>query len=262
MKFIIFLSVVVTTYGGVVIPEEEELSKQAKRIVGGSDTTIGKHPWQISLQRGTGSSWSHSCGGSIIDEKWVVTAAHCVEGSSTSSLRVAAGSTIWSEDVQTRNLKDFTMHPDYDGSASGYPNDIAVIELESPLELNENVDKVDMADEDGDFAGVECVISGWGQTGSGSIPETLQDVSMTVLSNSDCSTIWTGSINDGHICIGSDTDISDGRSACFGDSGGPMICQSKLAGATSWGSGSCSGKPTVYTRVSQFRKWIRDQTGI
>lgn len=53
----------------------------SQRIVGGQDTTIGKHAWQVSLQRKSGTSWSHSCGGSIIGEKWVVTAAHCVEGS-------------------------------------------------------------------------------------------------------------------------------------------------------------------------------------
>ena len=53
----------------------------SRRIVGGEDTTIRDYPWQVSLQISfDGSSWSHTCGGSIIDEKWVITAAHCVEG--------------------------------------------------------------------------------------------------------------------------------------------------------------------------------------
>ena len=52
------------------------------RIVGGSNADISDYPWQVSLQRRSGSGWYHICGGSIIDNRWIVTAAHCVDGSS------------------------------------------------------------------------------------------------------------------------------------------------------------------------------------
>ncbi|CAC5399727.1 Chymotrypsin-like serine proteinase,Trypsin delta [Mytilus coruscus] len=269
MEFIFLLCIIAIANGGVV-PNGDEVSNAAKRIVGGQDTTINKHAWQVSLQRKSGTSWSHSCGGSIIGEKWVVTAAHCVEGSPVSSLRIAAGSTTWNSGGETRLLSSFTMHPDYDGFGDGFPNDIAVLELESALPFSSSIAKIEMADDEGDFAGDKCMITGWGLTNDEpGLPDVLQEVTMTVLSNTDCTDRWstvTGAdINGGHICIGNDQD--SGKSACNGDSGGPMQCELQgttyLAGATSWGISGCGvGYPSVYTRISFFRNWIRQQTGI
>ncbi|VDI26252.1 Hypothetical predicted protein [Mytilus galloprovincialis] len=99
----------------------------SSKIVGGSDADISEYPWQVSLQLRNSGSWYHICGGSIINNKWVVTAAHCVDGSATNNLRIAAGTTQLSDTSRTvRTLSRVIMHPSYSGSAAGYPNDIAL----------------------------------------------------------------------------------------------------------------------------------------
>ncbi|CAC5355635.1 Chymotrypsin-like serine proteinase [Mytilus coruscus] len=224
------------------------------KIVGGSNADIRDYPWQVSLQLRSSGSWYHICGGSIINNKWVVTAAHCVDGSSTNNLRIAAGTTQLSDTSRTvRTLSRVIMHPSYSGSAAGYPNDIALLELSQSLSFG--------------FYWIEMLPFRMGRlSGSGSSPNTLQDVEMTVISNSECTTRWASvsgaTINSGHICI-----HETGKSACSGDSGGPMTCYSGntpyLAGATSWGISTCSGSfPSVYARLTSFRSWISTYVSI
>jgi secreted trypsin-like serine protease len=144
-------------------------------------------------------------------------------------------------------------HPGYDGNAAGYPNDVAVIGFVA-VSYNSNVAAIALATSSaGSFAGQTCTITGWGQTGPIGIPEILQQAQLTVLTNADCINTWGAvRINDGHICI-----QAAGRSACSGDSGGPLECGNTLAGATSWGESSCDPiYPSVYTRISFFYTWI------
>ncbi|XP_076107524.1 chymotrypsin-like serine proteinase [Mytilus galloprovincialis] len=239
----------------------------SSKIVGGSDADISEYPWQVSLQLRSSGSWYHICGGSIINRNWVVTAAHCVDGSATNNLRIAAGTTELSDTSRTvRTLSRIIMHPSYSGSAAGYPNDIALLELSQALSLGGNMAAIAVPSTQ-DFTGSRCFLSGWGRlSGSGSSPNVLQDVEMTVISNSECTTRWASvngaTINSGHICI-----HETGKSACSGDSGGPMTCYSGntpyLAGATSWGISTCSGSfPSVYARLTSFRSWISTYVSI
>ncbi|XP_063416940.1 chymotrypsin-like serine proteinase [Mytilus trossulus] len=247
--------------------EVQNVDGITSKIVGGSNADISDYPWQVSLQLRSSGSWYHICGGSIINNNWVVTAAHCVDGSSTNNLRIAAGMTLLSDTSRTvRTLNRVIMHPSYSGSAAGYPNDIALLELSQSLSFGANIDAIAVPSTQ-DFTGSRCFLSGWGRlTGSGSSPNNLQDVEMTVISNSECSTRWSSvsgaSINSGHICI-----LESGKSACSGDSGGPMTCYSGntpyLAGATSWGISTCSGSfPSVYARLTSFRSWISTYVSI
>ncbi|XP_052074215.1 chymotrypsin-like serine proteinase [Mytilus californianus] len=240
------------------ISEVKNVDGLTSKIVGGSNADISEYPWQVSLQLRSSGSWYHICGGSIINNNWAVTAAHCVDGSSTSTLRIAAGMTQLSDTSRT--------HPSYSGSAAGYPNDIALLQLSQSLSYGENIDAIAVPS-NVDFTGSKCFLSGWGRlSGSGSSPNTLQDVQMTVISNSECTTRWSSvsgaTINSGHICI-----HETGKSACSGDSGGPMTCYSGntpyLAGATSWGISTCSGSfPSVYARLTSFRSWISTYVSI
>ncbi|XP_052059242.1 chymotrypsin-like serine proteinase [Mytilus californianus] len=264
----------------------------SSKIVGGSDADITTYPWQVSMQMRSGSGWYHICGGSIIDNNWIVTAAHCVDGSSflipfavlsenksmiicyivhfvcrVNTLRIAAGMTKLSDTSRTvRSLARIIMHPSYSSSRPGYPNDIALLELSQSLTFGASINKIAVPTTQ-DFTGSTCSLSGWGRlSGSGSSPDNLKDVQMTIISNSECSTRWasvTGAaINDGNICI-----LQSGKSACSGDSGGPMTCYSGntpyLAGATSWGISTCSGDfPSVYARLTSFRSWISSYVSI
>ncbi|XP_071114885.1 chymotrypsin-like serine proteinase [Haliotis cracherodii] len=162
---------------------------------------------------------------------------------------------------QYSSVTSYTNHPNYNGNAAGYPNDIAVLRLTSSMDTSSSaVGTVSLASGSYDYAGQTCTISGWGRlSGGGSTPNNLQKVDMTVLTNNDCSSRWSGisgaTINTGHICI-----FESGRSACSGDSGGPLVCGNTLTGITSWGISSCSGSyPSVYTRVSYFYSWVQGQ---
>ncbi|XP_052074219.1 chymotrypsin B-like [Mytilus californianus] len=83
------------------ISEVKDVDGLTSKIVGGGNAAISEYPWQVSLQLRSSGSWYHICGGSIINNNWVVTAAHCVDGSSTSTLRIAAGMTQLSDTSRT-----------------------------------------------------------------------------------------------------------------------------------------------------------------
>lgn len=230
------------------------------RIVNGQEATYGSHPYICSLQQGLlGIFWSHICGSVIYNERTIVTAAHCVDGQSASGLRVVCGLHRQNAEDQyqvTRSISSIRMYPQWNPNGAGYPNDIAVIHLSSPLSFNSHVNKIQFASS-GSFVGTSCVLSGWGKTsGSGGAANTLMTVNMVKISNEECAQRWSGvsgaDINAGHICF-----FEDPKSACSGDSGGPVRCDNILTGVTSWGLSSCTGThPSVYTRISHFYNWI------
>ncbi|KAK3099474.1 hypothetical protein FSP39_005001 [Pinctada imbricata] len=156
-------------------------------------------------------------------------------------------------------LYETFKHANYNKGQGTYPNDIALLELDSPV-TSTVAKTITIANEGSKFEEQNCVISGWGRlSGGGSVPDDLQAVNMTVLSNSECSSAWRSNILDSQVCV----HLRFGYSACNGDSGGPLVCGNTLVGATSWGSSTCSGTyPSVYTRVSSFRDWMRQQAGI
>ncbi|XP_033761350.1 LOW QUALITY PROTEIN: fibrinolytic enzyme, isozyme C-like [Pecten maximus] len=238
----------------------------SSRIVGGAQADPNEWPWQVSLQAVPSSSFppSHFCGGSLIAPDIVLTAAHCVDGTSPSSVIVVAGlhrqgSTSGSQSVTTSRI---IMHPEYDNSGAGFPNDIAILKLSQSFSLaDKTVDLVELPGETMGFLdNPDCWITGWGKTDANSgTAEVLMEARMDVISNGECEQRWSpvtgASIYDTHICI-----EADGKSACNGDSGGPLVCrvngQYVLAGATSWGITTCEGFPSVYVRVNKFLSWI------
>ncbi|KAK7480656.1 hypothetical protein BaRGS_00028128 [Batillaria attramentaria] len=154
------------------------------------------------------------------------------------------------------------MHPQYNGNAGGYPNDIGLLRLSSALAFNSHVTNITI-DEDPNMSweGESCTLSGWGRlSGSGSSANILKKVTMKKISNTECASRWASvggaNINDGHICF-----YEPPKSACSGDSGGPVRCKGVLTGVTSWGVSTCSGSfPSVYTRLSNYASWMRQNS--
>ncbi|XP_013413510.1 chymotrypsinogen A [Lingula anatina] len=232
----------------------------ALQIVGGDESVAHKWPWQVSLQT---TSDYHFCGGTLISNQWVLTAAHCVERSRPSSVQIVLGEHHQAEDsgIEVKmSVSKIIEHPQYNGNGAGFPNDIALLKLSEAVSYSSEIQPACLPASTDDFLGNnDCWITGWGLTQGTGDDQVLNELNIKVLSNDECESKWGSSyINSGHICLGNGV-----AGACNGDSGGPLSCKVGqryvVAGATSWGISGCKteGYPSVYTRTSQFVDWIR-----
>jgi uncharacterized repeat protein (TIGR01451 family) len=260
---------------GTVLADDPEPQPEPRivspKIVGGSTTQAGDWPWQVALLfNGTSPSSGQFCGGSLITDEWVVTAAHCA--AVTSSIDIQAGiHTLSSNAGQRRDVVTTIIHPSYNDST--FDNDIALMKLSAPVTLSSTVATiVPLIPEDGALAdpGVTATITGWGTTISGdsdSASDVLLQVDVPIISNPDCnaSTSYNGSITANMMCAGLIDD--GGKDSCQGDSGGPLVVPDgasyRLAGVVSWGIGCALPRlPGVYTRVTEMRDFINQHTGV
>ncbi|XP_059146830.1 fibrinolytic enzyme, isozyme C-like [Physella acuta] len=256
---------VLLVFIGLVVPT---LAAPEKRIVNGQAASLFEHPHQVSLQAYSAPyGWYHTCGGVLIAVDKVLTAAHCVDKSQARNLRVIVGALNLNspnEYTQTLGVASYVMHELYNANGNGYPNDIAVIYLQTPATLNRNVQLASLAPKGSSFADTTCVITGWGRTsGTGSTSTILLEAHITKITREACHAIWSQygvSITAKHICVYEESGSSGSRpSSCMGDSGGPMMCgrNYEYRLVTSWGASSCSGDfPSVYTRVSEYVDWV------
>ncbi|XP_020793266.1 chymotrypsin-like protease CTRL-1 [Boleophthalmus pectinirostris] len=250
------LALVASTLGCGVPAIKPQVSGYNK-IVNGENAVSGSWPWQVSLQDGSGF---HFCGGSLINQYWVVTAAHCRV--SPNYHRVILGEydrNYNGEPIQIKTISRAISHPYYNSNT--FTNDITLLKLSSPAQMTSRISPVCLASSSTSIpSGTICVTTGWGRTGTTSSPRYLQQTSLPLLSPAQCKQYWgQNRINDAMICAG-----ASGVSSCQGDSGGPLVCQSggvwSQVGIVSWGTSNCNVyAPAVYARVSYLRSWI-DQT--
>lgn len=239
-----------------------ELASEATRIVGGVKVDIESYPHQVSVQ----SSDGLLCGGAIVDERWVLTAAHCV-AEVPPGLRVLAGTERLSGQGQVRKVTRVVLHPGYDPDVIPPADDIALLRLGSALDLSGDtaaaIALVDPSDAEGGLTdpGVLATVSGWGMLRThGSIPDVLHAVDVPIVSNAAASEAYGRIIDSAHIAAGSLA--HGGRDACQGDSGGPLVVPDddgawRLAGVVSWGAGCGEPEaPGIYTRISYVHGWI------
>ena len=237
-----------------------EGERQASRIVGGTAASEGELPWQVSVQDGSG----HFCGGSLIGDRWVLTAAHCVEGSNPQQpgISVRIGATDLSADQgEVIDVIQAISHPGYD---EGQAADIALLKLATPFDAESAIVSLatDQQMSDSGRPGNNVLISGWGATieGGDTLPNRLQKVQVPIVSNDVCNSAdaYGGQIQGSEMCAGLTT---GGKDSCQGDSGGPLVMryagQWVQAGVVSWGDGCAQpNKYGVYARVASFKDWI------
>merc|ERR1712050_200683 len=205
-------------------------SRDGWRSVGGFEAKKGQFPWQVQVQN-CGSHW---CGGALIDEEWVVSAAKIIN------------------------------HPQYDDY--NIKHDITLIKLNGKVKLNDYATKVCLPKKGESFTSLSCTVSGWGSLREGGNgPDKLNAVNVPIMTLDACRQQYgKSSIFGTNVCAGYS---SGGKDACHGDSGGPLACKKnneawKLTGVVSWGEGCArKGKAGVYTDVASYIDWINKTMG-
>ncbi|XP_045641702.1 plasma kallikrein isoform X1 [Ursus americanus] len=237
------------------------------RIVGGTNSSWGEWPWQVSLQVKL-KDQSHLCGGSIIGHQWVLTAAHCFDGLPLSNVwRIYSGILNLQEitkETPFSQIKELIIHQNYkilDGSG----HDIALIKLKTPLNYTEFQKPICLPSKaDTNTIYTNCWVTGWGFTKEkGEIQNTLQKANIPLVPNEECQKAYRDyEVTKQMICAGYK---EGGKDACKGDSGGPLVCKHNgiwhLVGITSWGEGCARREyPGVYTKVAEYVDWILEKT--
>lgn len=246
-------------------------------IIGGDDAER-EYPWMAGLYKGS-STYYMACGGVLISNRWIATAAHCVyeddddDGNATAydpsyfkvvlgqSTRYGNTTKAEAAGVDVYDIASVVIHPDYNDDAL-YDKDIALLELETPY--NQPGPAIATSDRfDSLESGEMLTVIGYGivttdddASWSEMIPDSLQEVDVPYVPTDEC--IWDSSLTDNMMCAGytgSDVNID----SCSGDSGGPLFAsvdgELTLLGLVSWGTVACSEKPGVYTKVSNLRDW-------
>ncbi|EEC00137.1 proclotting enzyme precursor, putative [Ixodes scapularis] len=262
-------------------------SPRSPFIVHGNLSEIGQWPWQaaLSLWSPAENAWDLSCGGSLLSESWVVTAAHCVardrKGNllNTRSLRIDLGKYYRDDSrddamVQTRSAQEIHVHEDFDPVR--FDSDIALVLLDRPVELTSRVQPVCLPTErstqtnivDGHLG----IVTGWGQTENRSYADALREAVVPVVSAKECERAYKEgrfplTVTSNMLCAGYERGKID---ACTGDSGGPLVFLDEdvadrrvwvLEGIVSWGGPRGCGAPNHfggYTKVQAFLDWIRE----
>uniref|UniRef100_UPI003AACEE47 ovochymase-2 n=1 Tax=Centroberyx gerrardi TaxID=166262 RepID=UPI003AACEE47 len=262
------------------------------RVVGGTEAAYGSHPWLVSLQ----NKGSHFCGGAILTDRWIMTAAHCFASMSKeflSGVRVVVGEfdrRVRDEEEQAFLIKTVSVHEKYQRTLP-MSYDIALLELDQRILLGASVQPICLPLPSENFPPkTRCIVGGWGRMKErGRVPAVLREVQLDLVEPARCKyvlqTIKTSLLNQGPdqprppmtvLCAGPER---GGKDACQGDSGGPLVCPAGrgggrwvAVGVTSWGKGcgrswannssrppSRRGSPGIFTDIRLLLPWIKSK---
>jgi len=224
-----------------------------EQIVGGDRASIADHSYTVFLTTADGFQY---CGGTLVENDKVVTAAHCGVGRKPADIVVVGGREDKESDAGTTSaVNEIWVHPDYRDVRSGA--DVAVLTLDQQLPY-QTLDLVRADDADAYEPGVVATILGWGRTAAdGESSRFLLKAEVPVIADASCQKSYPAYKPAAMTCAGVE---KGGVDTCQGDSGGPLIVDGKLAGITSWGEGcAAAGKPGVYTRVAAYAGVLADQ---
>jgi len=250
-------------------------------IVNGQQAARGAWPWQVYVRYLTALGYI-SCGGSLLNERWVLTASHCaVDFVIASQLIVLAGTTVLNSshpDAQVRQVDLIIPHPSYEDKSSIIINDVALLRLRTPVFFTETVQPICLPSADVDLNQFKvCVATGFGLVRSnGQSSYNLMQGKMQPMSNDACIAVtetsryglpWNVAQSDFNyiFCAGSYPLSRSEVDVCQGDSGGPLACQNQqgvwsVIGVTSFGFRQC--QPSIFARVSTYVQWIRNYVNV
>ncbi|GJQ80497.1 hypothetical protein Trydic_g12389 [Trypoxylus dichotomus] len=252
-KFTIFIAILAAHATSLTKQSliDQEIDRTASfRILGGTIAENGAYPFMASLRLLPNE---HFCGGSIISNLWVLTAAHCMSGQTFSMIKVVVGTNMLDSGGVAARIQRVVMHPGF-MDIGVRPNDIALIRLASALTYSNTIAAVTIDMED-PVSTTDVTVIGWGATiRNGTASNRLRKLSTTTITPVACKRHWP-TVTADKIC----TKLERGKGTVYGDSGGPLIDTSTkiLLGVASFISISGT-RPDVYTRVSKNMHWIED----
>ncbi|XP_031414027.1 coagulation factor X isoform X2 [Clupea harengus] len=239
----------------VILPE----SVGDTRVVNGEDCPPGECPWQALLMNEEGMGF---CGGTILNEFFILSAAHCMNQSKTITVILGEFNTLKEEGREaSHEVELYITHKNY--IPETYHNDIALIKLKTPIKFTKYIIPACLPDRD--FAErilmrqADGMISGFGRVREGGPQSTLlQKLTVPYVDRATCIESSSFKISKHMFCAGYDKESKD---ACQGDSGGPHVTRYKgtwfVTGVVSWGEGCARmGKYGVYTQVSKYIPWL------
>lgn len=254
-----------------VHPDGTKPDMQHGKIVGGRNSIMGAYPWQVMFWTDTRKSF---CGGSLLNDQWVLTASHCFHRGDIpiDEVEVKLGKydieQVEPQQVVT-TIADVYHHPNF--QAGTFDNDIALVQLASRVPFTDYIQPVCLGDSatlERDFFTTEGVrlgtVTGWGQLTEGlnALPRFMQEVRLPIVDHELCKGSTTYVVTDNMFCAGYKQDIVG--DACQGDSGGPFVVQQNrswyLIGIVSWGVG-CGRRDHYgyYTKVTNYHNWIKEK---
>uniref|UniRef100_A0A671KHS9 Granzyme M n=1 Tax=Sinocyclocheilus anshuiensis TaxID=1608454 RepID=A0A671KHS9_9TELE len=241
---IISVLLVVTMLPYLIIPASVQVG-----IVNGTEAKPHSRPYMVSIQRNK----KHICGGFLVSEQFVMTAAHFTI-SLGEKLAVVVGAHDYTHGSGCMGVKFYHIHPGYEPKS--LLNDIMLLQLCGKVKKSKTVNWISIPKKDKDIkAKVKCSVAGWGKkNNSDTASAKLMEVDVTIIDKKKCQKYWEKDYSTSRmVCAG-------GRGGfCQGDSGGPLVCNNVAVGVISFNEkNNCDSpnRPNVYTKISKFLKWI------
>ncbi|XP_043778139.1 mast cell protease 3-like [Cervus elaphus] len=223
---------------------------EAGKIIEGQEAKPHSRPYMAYLQFKT-SGGPHICGGFLVREDFVLTAAHCLGR----LIKVKLGAHDIKKKERTQQViwvRRAIPHPGYNSETD--VNDLMLLQLERKAKVTTSVSTIRLpSGSDTVKPGMLCSVAGWGLLSvNGPTANKLQEVELEVQRDEECKAHYKHYNTDTQICVGNPRMR---KNAMEGDSGGPLVCNGVAQGIVSYGADT---PPDIYTRISRFQQWIKE----